>query len=44
MWWPSTALGVMFFYMSYKRMYGLREFFLVMGCINLALGYWLGNL
>lgn len=43
MWWPSTILGLVFFYLSYKSA-ELRRFFFVMGCINLALGYWIGTL
>ncbi len=43
MWWPNTLLGIGMFYMSY-RVRQWRLFYFVMGCVNLALGYWAGSL
>ena len=43
MWYPNTLLGMVFFYLSYKSK-ELRKFHFGMGCVNLALGYWIGTL
>jgi len=44
MWWPNVALGMVFFYLSYTGIWGVRRTNFIMGCINLAIGYLISTL
>lgn len=39
----NIVLGGVFFYLSYKSK-ELKKFYFVLGCMNLALGYWISTL